>query len=199
MLLKRAALEAIRDGRVSLVFRKWRRPTVKAGGSLKTAIGLLAIDRVDPVSQVTDADAKRAGYASRAALLRDLDRVSDGSIYRIALRFDGADPRIALRQAKLTADEWQALREKLQRMDARTTGGPWVTATLDIIARRPATRAEALASELGIEKDLFKPRVRRLKELGLTESLEVGYRLSPRGEDALKRLRDQDGRLKRSR
>ena len=199
MLLKRAALEAIRDGRVSLVFRKWRRPTVKAGGSLKTAIGLLAIDRVDPVSQVTDADAKRAGYASRAALLRDLDRVSDGSIYRIALRFDGADPRIALRQAKLTADEWQALREKLQRMDARTTGGPWVAATLDIIARRPATRAEALASELGIEKDLFKPRVRRLKELGLTESLEVGYRLSPRGEDALKRLRDQDGRLKRSR
>ena len=199
MLLKRAALEAIRDGRVSLVFRKWRRPTVKAGGSLKTAIGLLAIDRVDPVSQVTDADAKRAGYASRAALLRDLDRVSDGSIYRIALRFDGADPRIALRQAKLTADEWQALREKLQRMDARTTGGTWVAATLDIIARRPATRAEALASELGIEKDLFKPRVRRLKELGLTESLEVGYRLSPRGEDALKRLRDQDGRLKRSR
>ena len=82
---------------------------------------------------------------------------------------------------------------------ARTTGGPWVAATLDIIARRPATRAEALASELGIEKDLFKPRVRRLKELGLTESLEVGYRLSPRGEDALKRLRDQDGRLKRSR
>jgi Mn-dependent DtxR family transcriptional regulator len=71
----------------------------------------------------------------------------------------------------------------------RANGGRWVRATLDLIARHPATRAEALAAALGLAKDAFKPRVRRLKELGLTESLEVGYRLSPRGEDALKRLR----------
>jgi hypothetical protein len=189
MLLKRAALEAIRDERVSLVFRKWRRPTVKAGGSLKTAIGVLAIERVDPVSQVTDADAKRAGYPSRVALLRELEQVSEGSVYRITVRFAGADPRVALRQAKVTADEWIALEDKLRRMDALAKSGPWICATLDIIARRPATRAEALATELGLEKDVFKPRVRRLKELGLTESLEVGYRLSPRGKDALKRMR----------
>jgi len=30
--------------------------------------------------------------------------------------------------------------------------------------------------------------VRKLKELGLTESLEVGYRLSPRGRALLERL-----------
>jgi hypothetical protein len=131
-------------------------------------------------------------------LSRDLEQVPQGSIYRIALRFAGADPRVALRQAKPTADEWRALEGKLQRMDARTEGGPWVRATLDIIARRPATRAEALAAELGLGKDMFKPRVRRLKALGLTESLEVGYRLSPRGEDALKRLRGNDA-LKRLR
>lgn len=189
MLLKRAALEAIRDGRVSLVFRKWRRPTVKAGGSLKTAIGVLAIDRVDVVRQITDADAKRAGFASRAALLRELDQAPGGSIYRIAVRFAGADPRIALRRAKPTADAWRALEQTLRRMDALAKSGPWICATLDVIARRPATRAEELARELGLAKDVFKPRVRRLKELGLTESLEVGYRLSPRGEDALKRLR----------
>ena len=34
----------------------------------------------------------------------------------------------------------------------------------------------------------FKRDVRRLKELGLTESLEVGYRLSPRGRALLARL-----------
>jgi len=34
----------------------------------------------------------------------------------------------------------------------------------------------------------FKRRVRQLKELGLTESLEVGYRLSPRGRAVLKDL-----------
>lgn len=196
MLLKRAALEAIQEGRVSLVFRKWRRATVKAGGSLKTAIGMLAIERVDPVRQVTGADAKRAGFASRAALLRELGQVSEGSIYRIAVRFAGADPRVALRLVKASPDEWRALEEKLRRMDALAKSGPWVCPTLDIIARRPATRAEMLATELGLEKDAFKPRVRRLKELGLTESLEVGYRLSPRGEDALKRLRGRDA-LKR--
>jgi hypothetical protein len=33
----------------------------------------------------------------------------------------------------------------------------------------------------------FKLDVRKLKELGLTESLPVGYRLSPRGEFLLQR------------
>ena len=42
-------------------------------------------------------------------------------------------------------------------------------------------RAADLAPELGLERLPFKARVRRLKELGLTESLERGYRLSPRG------------------
>jgi hypothetical protein len=118
-----------------------------------------------------------------------LDQVAAGSVYRIAVRFAGADPRIALRQAKPSADEWRILEEKLRRMDALAKSGPWVCATLGLIAHRPATRAEALATELGQEKDVFKPRVRRLKELGLTESLEVGYRLSTRGKDVLKRLR----------
>ena len=35
---------------------------------------------------------------------------------------------------------------------------------------------------------MFKTDVRKLKELGLTESLEVGYRLSPRGEAVLRAL-----------
>lgn len=74
-------------------------------------------------------------------------------------------------------------------MDERAKGGPWVLATLEIIARRPATNAEALATELGLARDVFKPRERRLKELGLTESLDVGYRLSLRGKAALERLR----------
>ena len=37
----------------------------------------------------------------------------------------------------------------------------------------------------------FKPLVRKLKALGLTESLEVGYRLSPRGAAVLAAL-DRD-------
>jgi hypothetical protein len=192
VLLSRPILEAIREGRISLVFRKWRRPTVKSGGSLKTAAGVLAIDCVEQVSapSISEADARRAGYTSRAALLRELDRHSEGSIHRIAVRFAGVDPRIALRQTStLSAEEWSALKVKLLRMDTLAKDGPWIRVTLDIIARRPATRAATLATELGLTTSVFKPRVRRLKELGLTESLEIGYRLSPRGKEVLKRLR----------
>jgi hypothetical protein len=41
---------------------------------------------------------------------------------------------------------------------------------------------------VGREKHPFKLDVRKLKELGLTESLEVGYRLSPRGRAVMEGL-----------
>lgn len=49
--------------------------------------------------------------------------------------------------------------------------------------------AGELASLLGFEKEELKLKVRKLKELGLTESLQPGYRLSPRGRKALEMLR----------
>ena len=56
---------------------------------------------------------------------------------------------------------------------------------LELIRARPATRAPDLAASLGRETKSFKTDVRKLKTLGLTESLVVGYRLSPRGETFL--------------
>ena len=53
---------------------------------------------------------------------------------------------------------------------------------LRLIAERPAVRAGDLAAALGREAQPFKIDVRKLDRLGLTESLDVGYRLSPRGE-----------------
>jgi hypothetical protein len=49
-------------------------------------------------------------------------------------------------------------------------------------------RAADLAAAAGRERHPFKTDVRKLKALGLTESLEVGYRLSPRGLALLARL-----------
>lgn len=72
---------------------------------------------------------------------------------------------------------------KLARKDARS--GPWTRATLVSIAEQPGVRAADLAAVLGVEKKPFKRRVRQLKELGLTISLDTGYRLSPRGEAVL--------------
>ena len=60
--------------------------------------------------------------------------------------------------------------------------------TLRLIARYPAVVSTELARHAGKERMVFKVDVRKLKELGLTESLEVGYRLSPRGEAVLRSL-----------
>ncbi len=61
------------------------------------------------------------------------------------------------------------------------------------IEDRPRVAARVLARRLGCEKDWLKPQVRKLKDLGLTVSLEVGYELSPRGRVALEHLRTGEG------
>jgi hypothetical protein len=188
MLLKRACLDAIVRGDVTLAFRRWQRPTVKAGGTLKTTVGVLAIDAVDVVAPagITAADARQAGFADRAALMAELG-TRDGDTYRIALRYLGADPRIALRQqAKLSAADRAALRARLDRFDQLSKLGPWTGRVLDRIAKEPAILASKLARALGYETAWFKTNVRKLKALGLTESMEVGYRLSPRGRAFLR-------------
>ncbi len=57
---------------------------------------------------------------------------------------------------------------------------------LQTIQARPAVRAPDLAASFGRETAPFKLDVRKLKALGLTISLPVGYRLSPRGEAFLR-------------
>lgn len=189
MIFTAAALDGIVSGTVTLAFRRWERPRVRAGSSQRTAIGVVAFDAVEPVdaATVSDADAVAAGFESAERLLVFVDKKAHGPVlYRIALRFDGADPRLALREDDALSEADVAdLRRRLDRMDAH---GPWTEATLRLIADRPAVVSTELAPALGMERAPFKQRVRRLKELGLTESLEVGYRLSPRGRALLARL-----------
>jgi hypothetical protein len=182
MLFRQDVLLRIADGDVTLAFRRWRRPTVRAGGTLRTRVGVLAIDSVEPVDedQVTDADARRAGAADREALLAGLR--AEGRLYRVELRLAGPDPRIALRErSDISAQERAEIDARLARLDAASRHGPWTAAVLELIAEQPGTRAPDLAASFGRETAPFKTDVRKLKELGLTESLLVGYRLSPRG------------------
>jgi len=172
------------SGEITVAFRSWKRPMVKVGGTLITAAGQLAIDSVEPVdpSAITEEDAHRAGAAD-ADEIRGWLRADDGrQTYRVAFHLVGEDPRIALREsADLSDDERAELRRKLAGYDQRSPTGPWTTATLEAIRDRPAVVSTELAEALGIERPPFKLNVRKLKALGLTESLEVGYRLSPRG------------------
>lgn len=190
MLIKSAVLARVKTGEITLQFRRWTRPTVKAGGELRTQIGVLKIESVDRIARgaITAAEARKAGYESAATALADLDARAEGDLYRIAIKPSGADPRIALRaKAALSAEEREALAAKLDRMDATSRAGAWTRATLAAIAKSPGKRAPDLAAAFGRETLAFKRDVRKLKELGLTESLEVGYRLSPRGAAFLKR------------
>lgn len=189
MLLPHATLRAIVAGEVDLVFRRWKRPTVRAGGTLKTRVGVLGIDAVDVVRQadITEAEAKRAGYASLSDLKEAL-RGREGATYRIRVHHTGDDPRIALRQqSKLTKQEIADITAKLEGYDARSSLGAWTAEVLTKIKEQPAVRAPDLAKQMGWETIPFKRNVRKLKALGLTESLEVGYRLSVRGEAFVKR------------
>ena len=144
MLFRKATLEAIARSDVTVAFRRWGRATVKTGHTLRTAVGVLAIERVDVVDDVSEADA-----------LTDAD-VAD------------VDARLA-------------------RFDKASRHGPWTRRYLELLRDRPGVRAVLLAGEEGRDLRLFKRDVRKLKELGLTESLKVGYRLSPRGRAYLER------------
>ncbi len=190
MLIPLRTLEQIEAGRIDLAFRRWARPAVKTGGTQRTAIGLVRFDAVDPVelTDVTDAEARRAGFADRAALATELDRHRDGQLYRIRLHRAGDDPRVALREDDaLTTDDLTAITGRLDRLDRASSHGAWTRSTLALIRDRPAVRAPDLAASVGRETQPFKLDVRKLKNLGLTISLRVGYELSPRGRAYLDR------------
>jgi hypothetical protein len=207
MLLTLATLTEVKAGRVDVAFRRWNKPTVKAGGRLRTAIGQLAIDAVEVIdaAAISDDDARRAGFADAAAVRAELFRKRSSSrartarptetsqVYRVQFHLAGPDPRLALRETTLDADELAALLHRLSAMDQRSAVGPWTAATLQKIATWPGRRAPELAEMDAMDTTPWKARVRRLKELGLTESLTVGYRLSPRGEQVLAAISAQRG------
>ncbi len=198
MLFRNSFLIRLAAGEVTQTIRAWpRRPQARPGGRYRTEFGTVVVEAIEqvPLRDLTARDAEAAGYRDRAAMVADLRTEPNADVYRIRLRMAGDEeelppPRHALlaRRADLTAEEIRTIADRLARLDTRSPGGPWTDATLEIIAARPATRAGDLAAALGRERLPFKADVRKLKALGLTESLDIGYRLSPRGE-AFRRAR----------
>lgn len=190
MLLRKATLDAIVSGDVDLAFRKWSRPTVKAGGTIRTRAGRLQIRDVGvvPVEGITERDAARAG-TGLDDLRSLLESRSDGEVYRIEFGTVHPDPLVALRDDDdLSAEELDEIASRIGRLDRDE---PWVLGYLELIGAHPHVRAEDLAEGLGLEKQAFKTNVRKLKALGLTISHSPGYELSPRGRRVLKYLRER--------
>lgn len=183
--------DGVQDGSVTVTFRRWKRRQVVAGNRYRTAVGILEVESIDVIdaSKITDADAKRSGYRSAAAVIADLRGTDDLPIYRVRFHaVKGPDPRDELAaSATLTDEDIADLDRRLTRLDRASASGPWTAETLAIIAEHPARRAGDLAEMLGRDRDPFKLDVRKLKNLGLTLSLDIGYRLSPRGEEYIRR------------
>jgi hypothetical protein len=162
MLFNAQECAGILDGTVTETTRQWKKPQAVVGGRYRTPVGFIVVDAVDVLA--------------------------DG---RTRVRFHRDDDTTDAR-ADLAADtdiDVAAITKRLDRMDAASKLGPWTRQTLELIASRPATRAADLADSLGREKDDWKRDVRKLKELGLTLSLDVGYRISPRGAAYLEATR----------
>jgi hypothetical protein len=184
------------DGSITMAFRRWRRPQVVAGHQYRTGVGMVLAETVDVVqpADITLAQARDAGFPSVDALVGDLRGDPALPLYRIKFRpLEGEDPRAELAAtAALTDADVETLTARLARMDAASKRGPWTRDVLEQIARQPGVVSTVLAGELDWERADFKAHVRRLKELGLTISLEVGYRISPRGAAYLARRPARD-------
>jgi hypothetical protein len=185
VLIEKRLQQGIRDGSITVMFRRWRTRQVTAGNVYRTAAGRIAVDEVTVVrpSKIAKKDARAAGYASPDEARADLRGSPEDPVYRLRIRLvDDPDPRDVLaNDDRLSPADIEAIGQRLDRLDKASPSGPWTQATLAIIEERPEVRAPDLATALGRETHPFKLDVRKLKNLGLTVSLRVGYRLSPRG------------------
>ena len=178
--------DAIRAGEVTLTFRNWRRPHAKVGNVYRLrphgAVRVTGVSQVC-IAAIADADARRAGFTDAAALAAFLKVGRDAEVTRVGLEL--ADEQQLKRPPDL------GLADVVERLKAtdRRSASPWTCHVLALIATHPARRAGDLAPTMGWEVAKFKGNVRKLKALGLTRSLETGYRLTDLGERALKAMR----------
>ena len=186
MLFEQRFWDPIARGEVTVTFRRWKRRQAVAGNRYRTAKAIIEADAVDIVTDrdITDADARAGGYHDVAALIDDLRGTPDLDLYRVRFHVvDEPDPRAVLAaDAGLSGEDRAEIDRRLDRLDKASHHGPWTRDTLRLIERMPAIRAGDLADAAGRERLPFKTDVRKLKNLGLTISLGVGYELSPRGQ-----------------
>lgn len=202
---------AIREGTVTTAYRRWDAPRVKVGGTQMTAAGIVRFDAVQEIldlDALTDDDARAAGVADAVELRRRLAPPTDPEapvrrsprggkggegVYRVTLSYAGADPRLDLREKVARGKALETLIADVARLDAGKRSGPWTRQVLEWVRDNPGVISTELADLLDRDLLPLKADIRRLKALGLTVSLRVGYELSPRGRGYLRALARADG------
>lgn len=189
LLFQKRFHQGLVEGTTTLTFRAWSKPQVKPMGRYRChPIGVLEVSAIERVAvrDITEEDARRAGFEAREALvvyLGERSPVTDTSeVFRIVIAHVGDGDRVTVAMDDdLDLGALETLEKKLGAMDARSPRGAWTHATLAAIRARPKVAASQLALSFGCEKLIFKADVVKLKKLGLTQSFEVGYGLTPRG------------------
>lgn len=179
------------DGTVTTTFRRWNKPHVRPGGRYRChPIGVLEVDAIElmEVREITEEDARASGFLTRKELAEYLGSARPEEpmtaltpVYRVRFHHGGDGDRVEIALAtELTPEDVAAIKTRLAKLDANADE-PWVKKTFAIIDKHPRIAASKLAAKLGRETLPFKEDVRKLKKLGLTQSFEVGYEISPRG------------------
>ncbi len=192
------------QGSITLTFRRWPHARVKPQGRYRVhPLGVVEVDAVNPVrwSDVTEADARAAGFESRAELATYLKSGApqplraQTSLFRVQLHHGGDGDRVPLALVdQLGPGDLDDIEAALLRLDGTS---PWTRETLEAIARHPRVAASQLARQLGRDElAAFKADVVKLKKRGLTQSFEVGYELSPRGKAWFESARGRKWRRK---
>jgi len=192
VLFQRRFHERIVKGEIGCTVRIWQRPHVKVGGRYALGGGAVVVDKIyeTQLDDVTPALARRCGFESLVDLLKVAKHGAGERVFVIDFHYDGkAGGRPQPSTAAISADEIAELVRRLEAMDRRSRTGAWTLATLRAIEARPGVLAARLASSLGRPREELKRDVRKLKALGLTFSLEIGYRLTPRGEALISAVR----------
>lgn len=191
MLFKEVHLQGIKSGEITLAFRKWQKISIKSGSLLNTSVGLVEISEIEAISEndITDKDAVQAGFTDKKQLLKSFKHNGTGTIFKISVRYHSADPRIKLReQTELSRQQFEDLQGRLERLDLYSKQGHWTEKILLTIKDNPNLHAIGIAKLTGFQKEWLKLNIRKLKNLGLTISHNVGYELSPLGREYLDKL-----------
>ncbi len=170
---------SVLSGRITVSFRNWKRPHAAVGGVYRLrpsgAVKVIGV-RTVRLCDIEADDLRRAGFDSGADIARFLKLPESANVTRV--EFELTDEPAGKPLPKLSADD---VVTRLQATDRRSAA-PWTAGVLALIRSHPATRAGDLAPRMGWDTPAFKANVRKLKALGLTQSLETGYRLTDLGE-----------------
>ena len=181
MMFKHRFHDAIMAGEITRTYRRWKRPQVVAGNHYKLgANGYIEVTTFTEVPDGAKLNLASTGLEADDPLVTGLGS-GQGNLYCIEFRYAGAQPQLEPDRGVPASDEdLEALHRKLEQKDARRER-PWTLQLLELINEHPGTGSKVLCQHMNCDQPALKQDVRKLKALGLTISLETGYKLSPRG------------------